>query len=48
MWLNRIEAQETRTPAAVKSTSHQNTVIAPLDKLMKLRNMKQVKKRTQT
>jgi hypothetical protein len=48
MWLNKIDDQETRTPAAVKSTNHQNTVIAPFDKLMKLRNMKQVKKRTQT
>ena len=48
IWLNRIEDQETRTPAAVRSTSHQKTVIALLDSAMKARNMKQVLKQTQT
>src|SRR5690242_3147649 len=48
MWLNRIEDQETRTPAAVRSTSHQKTVIALLESAMKARNMKHVLKQTQT
>lgn len=33
----------TTTPAAAKDTSHQNTVMVPCNKLMKLRNKKAVK-----
>ena len=47
-WFNRIVDQLISTPAAVKSTSHQNTVNAPLLKLMKLRNMKMQNSNTQT
>jgi hypothetical protein len=48
IWLNRIDDHDTRTPAAVKSTSHQNTVIALFDSAMNAKNMKHVLKHTQT
>lgn len=48
MWLNKIADQEINTPAAVRSTSHQKTVIALLESAMKARNMKQVLKHTHT
>src|SRR5438046_3951681 len=48
IWLSRIDAHETSTPAAVNETSHQKTVMAPLDRLMKLRHMKQANRRTHT
>jgi hypothetical protein len=48
IWFRRMADQETRTPAAVRSTSHQKTVMAPFERLMKLRNMKAVKKSTHT
>jgi hypothetical protein len=47
MWLSRITDQDTSTPAAVKSTSHQKTVKAAFDRVKKLRNMKGTKNMTQ-
>lgn len=47
MWLTRMEIHETKTPAAVKLTSHQKTVMASLDRLMKLRRLKVMKRKTQ-
>lgn len=48
MWLTRMEIHETKTPAAVKLTSHQKTVMASLDRLMKLRRLKVMKSKTHT
>ena len=48
MWLNRIADQDISTPAAVRSTSHQNTVIALFDNAIKAKNMKHVLKHTHT
>jgi hypothetical protein len=39
MWFNKMADQLTKTPAEVRSTSHQNAVRAPSLKLMKLRSM---------
>ena len=48
MWLIRIEIQETKTPAAVRFTNHQNTVMASLDRLIKLRKLKVMNSSTHT
>lgn len=40
MWFSRMQLQLTSTPAAVRSTSHQNTVKASLLRVRKLSDMK--------
>ena len=43
----KIEIQEMRTPHAVRSTNHQNTVRAPFERVMNARHMNAVCRSTQ-